>query len=35
MKKILEANLVANVTDTDRLRLFWRGNNIVDLKRIS
>ena len=29
----LEANLVANVTDTDRLRLFWRGNNIVDLKR--
>ncbi len=29
----LEATLVANVTDTDRLRLFWRGNNIVDLKR--
>ena len=29
----LEANLVANVTDTDRLRLFWRGKNIVDLKR--
>ncbi|HEX9025054.1 MAG TPA: phosphoribosylformylglycinamidine synthase subunit PurQ, partial [Clostridium sp.] len=28
-----EANLVANVTDTDRLRLFWRGKNIVDLKR--
>lgn len=29
----LEANLVAHVTDTDRLRLFWRGKNIVDLKR--
>ena len=29
----LEATLVANVTDTDRLRLFWRGKNIVDLKR--
>ncbi|WP_244833079.1 phosphoribosylformylglycinamidine synthase [Clostridium sp. BJN0001] len=32
-KENLEANLVANVTDTDRLRLFWRGKNIVDLKR--
>lgn len=29
----LEATLVAKVTDTDRLRLFWRGKNIVDLKR--
>ncbi|MBE6063267.1 MAG: phosphoribosylformylglycinamidine synthase [Clostridium butyricum] len=29
----LEATLVANVTDTDRLRLYWRGKNIVDLKR--
>ena len=29
----LEAVVVANVTDTDRLRLFWRGKNIVDIKR--
>ncbi|EHI98291.1 phosphoribosylformylglycinamidine synthase [Clostridium sp. DL-VIII] len=29
----LEATLVAHVTDTDRLRLFWRGKQIVDLKR--
>ncbi|MBW6409871.1 phosphoribosylformylglycinamidine synthase [Clostridium weizhouense] len=29
----LEATLVANVTDTDRLRMYWRGKNIVDLKR--
>lgn len=29
----LEATLVAYVTDTDRLRLFWRGKQIVDLKR--
>ena len=29
----LEAVKVAVVTDTERLRLFWRGNAIVDLKR--
>ena len=29
----LEAVQVAEVTDNDRLRLFWRGNNIVDVKR--
>ena len=29
----LEAVLVAKVTDTNRLRLFWRGKNIVNLKR--
>ena len=29
----LEAVVVANVTDTARLRLFWRGKNIVDLSR--
>ena len=29
----LEAVHVADVTDNERLRLFWRGNAIVDLKR--
>ena len=29
----LEAVVVAKVTDTERLRLFWRGKNIVDIKR--
>lgn len=29
----LEAVTVAKVTDTERLRLFWRGKAIVDLKR--
>ncbi len=29
----LEATLVAHVTDTDKLRLFWRGKKIVDLDR--
>ena len=29
----LEAIVVAEVTDTERLRMFWRGENIVDLKR--
>ncbi|MDS0524358.1 phosphoribosylformylglycinamidine synthase [Clostridium sp. SHJSY1] len=29
----LEAVVVAKVTDTERLRLFWRGDNIVDIKR--
>ena len=29
----LEAVQVAEVTDNDRLRLFWRGKNIVDVKR--
>ncbi|NFL86088.1 phosphoribosylformylglycinamidine synthase [Clostridium botulinum] len=29
----LEAKLVAHVTDTDKLRLFWRGKKIVDLDR--
>ncbi|SFC89501.1 phosphoribosylformylglycinamidine synthase [Clostridium uliginosum] len=29
----LEASLVAHVTDTDKLRIYWRGKNIVDLKR--
>ena len=29
----LEAIVVAEVTDTDRLRMFWRGEKIVDLKR--
>ncbi|SHJ99411.1 phosphoribosylformylglycinamidine synthase [Clostridium cavendishii DSM 21758] len=29
----LEAIVVAEVTDTDRMRMFWRGNVIVDLKR--
>lgn len=29
----LEAVVVAEVTDTERLRMFWRGNKIVDLKR--
>ena len=29
----LEAVLVAKVIDTNRLRLFWRGKNIVNLKR--
>lgn len=29
----LEAVIVAKVTDTERLRLFWRGKNIVDVKR--
>ncbi|AOR23137.1 phosphoribosylformylglycinamidine synthase [Clostridium taeniosporum] len=32
-KENLEATLVANVTDTDKLRLFWRGKKIVDLDR--
>ena len=29
----LEAIVVAEVTDTERLRMFWRGKKIVDLKR--
>ena len=29
----LEAVHVADVTDTERLRLFWRGKNIVDVSR--
>ena len=29
----LEAVHVADVTDNERLRLFWRGKNIVDVKR--
>lgn len=29
----LEAVQVAEVTDTERLRMFWRGKNIVDIKR--
>lgn len=29
----LEATLVAHVTDTDKLRLYWRGKKIVDLDR--
>ncbi|MEA4853208.1 MAG: phosphoribosylformylglycinamidine synthase [Christensenella sp.] len=29
----LEATLVAKVTDTGRMRLFWNGKNIVDLSR--
>jgi phosphoribosylformylglycinamidine synthase len=29
----LEANIVATVTDTDRMRMFWRGKVIVDLRR--
>ena len=29
----LEAVVVAEVTDTERLRMFWRGNAIVDIKR--
>ncbi|MGL5151017.1 MAG: phosphoribosylformylglycinamidine synthase [Clostridium sp.] len=29
----LEGIVVAKVTDTDRLRMFWRGNTIVDIKR--
>ncbi|MGL4107373.1 phosphoribosylformylglycinamidine synthase [Clostridium sp. LP20] len=29
----LEAVVVAEVTDTERLRLFWRGKKIVDVKR--
>ncbi|MGL5354672.1 MAG: AIR synthase-related protein, partial [Clostridium sp.] len=29
----LEAVVVAEVTDTERLRMFWRGTKIVDLKR--
>ncbi len=29
----LEAVVVAHVTDTDRLRMVWRGKTIVDLKR--
>lgn len=29
----LEAVQVAVVTDSDRLKMFWRGKNIVDLKR--
>ena len=29
----LEAIVVAEVTDTERLRMFWRGEKIVDLKR--
>ena len=29
----LEAVIVAHVTDTDRLRMVWRGKTIVDLKR--
>ncbi|NKF07097.1 phosphoribosylformylglycinamidine synthase [Clostridium gasigenes] len=32
-KENLEAVVVAEVTDTKRLRMFWRGNKIVDLKR--
>lgn len=32
-KENLEAVQVAEVTDNDRLRLFWRGKNIVDVKR--
>ncbi len=29
----LEAVVVAEVTDTERLRMFWRGNTIVNIKR--
>ena len=29
----LEAVVVAKVTDTERLRMFWRGNAIVDINR--
>lgn len=29
----LEAVVVAEVTDNERLRMYWRGNKIVDLKR--
>ena len=29
----IEAIVVAEVTDTERLRMFWRGEKIVDLKR--
>lgn len=29
----LEATAVAKVTDTGRLRMFWRGNAIMDIKR--
>lgn len=32
-KENLEAVQVAIVTDSDRLKMFWRGKNIVDLKR--
>lgn len=32
-KENLEAVVVAEVTDTERLRMFWRGEKIVDLKR--
>lgn len=32
-KENLEAVQVAVVTDSDRLKMFWRGKNIVDLKR--
>ncbi|MBB6714770.1 phosphoribosylformylglycinamidine synthase [Clostridium gasigenes] len=32
-KENLEAVVVAEVTDCERLRMFWRGNKIVDLKR--
>ncbi|GAA0084720.1 phosphoribosylformylglycinamidine synthase [Clostridium sp. CTA-7] len=32
-KENLEAVKVATVTDTEKLRMFWRGKNIVDLKR--
>ncbi|WP_294188876.1 phosphoribosylformylglycinamidine synthase [uncultured Clostridium sp.] len=32
-KENLEAVQVAVVTDSERLKMFWRGNNIVDIKR--
>lgn len=32
-KENLEAVVVAEVTDCERLRMFWRGSKIVDLKR--
>ncbi|WP_288221551.1 phosphoribosylformylglycinamidine synthase [uncultured Clostridium sp.] len=32
-KENLEAVKVATVTDSERLKMFWRGKNIVDLKR--
>ncbi|MGL4849956.1 MAG: phosphoribosylformylglycinamidine synthase [Clostridium sp.] len=32
-KENLEAVVVAKVTDTERLRMYWRGTSIVDIKR--
>ncbi|WP_294170846.1 phosphoribosylformylglycinamidine synthase [uncultured Clostridium sp.] len=32
-KENLEAVQVAVITDSERLKMFWRGNNIVDIKR--